>query len=190
MLPLDNLNPIQQKTLSLYPTYPKFFNDYKPAQLLVTYDDVNTIEQSLSIPRMTIDDIRIIYPEENKNCSVDYLVNWLGFINRLSNINKPLTELDSVAYMIYKDHKMLYLSDLKIIFEKIMKAEYGTFYGSVDAQRILYAFVQYATERNLLDSKNRVEMQLKNETTKPVKTELQKKMEEIIRNAKTEVSKK
>jgi len=134
--------------------------DFNPAQLLVNYDEINTIEQSTVKPRMRIADIDIIYQDTKRNAAVDYLVKWLDFLNRFSNINKQLTELNSVAYMIYKDYKELYLSDLKIIFEKIMRAEYGPFYGSVDAQRILYGFMQYNTERKILMQKRRVKLEI------------------------------
>jgi hypothetical protein len=104
---------------------------------------------------MTIEDINIIYPETEINNSVNYIARWLDFLNKFSNINKQLTELNAVAYMIYKDYKFMYLTDLKIIFEKIMRAEYGPFYGSVDAQRILYGFMQYNLERSILTRKQR-----------------------------------
>ena len=155
MIQFENLTAIQKRTLKLYPNYKLFYNDLSPARLLVAYDNINTIEESIAKPRMTIEDINIIYPETEINNSVNYIARWLDFLNKFSNINKQLTELNAVAYMIYKDYKFMYLTDLKIIFEKIMRAEYGPFYGSVDAQRILYGFMQYNLERSILTRKQR-----------------------------------
>ena len=155
MKPTNQLTKIQLSIFQQYPSFKDFLTDYHPAQLLVNYDEINTLQQSLSKFRMRIEDIHIIYSEGIRNASVDYVVKWLDFLNKFSNINKQLTELNSVAYMIYKDYKDFYLSDLKIIFERIMRAEYGPFYGSVDAQRILYGFSQYNQERNMLLQKEK-----------------------------------
>jgi len=171
------LSQTQLKIRNLYPTYEKFIIDYKPAQLLVTYDEVNTLEQSIEKDRMSIEDLSKIYPDQKRNYSVEYIVQWLDYLNRFSNINKQLTELNAVAYMIYKDYKKLFLTDFKIVFEKIMRAEYGTFYGSVDAQRILFAFMSYNTERNLLLRKMNIDSKIIQENQKNTKSELQRYLE-------------
>lgn len=177
MIPPAELTTMQREILKKYPTYKDFLTDFNPAQLLVNYDEINTIEQSVAKSRMRIADIDVIYADTNRNAAVDYIVKWLDFLNRFSNINKQLTELNSVAYMIYKDYKELYLSDLKIIFEKIMRAEYGPFYGSVDAQRILYGFMQYNIERRILAQKRRVR----------IETELENHLDKVTKDIDTEV---
>lgn len=177
MIPPAELTTMQREILKKYPTYKDFLTDFNPAQLLVNYDEINTIEQSVAKCRMRIADIDVIYADTNRNAAVDYIVKWLDFLNRFSNINKQLTELNSVAYMIYKDYKELYLSDLKIIFEKIMRAEYGPFYGSVDAQRILYGFMQYNIERRILVQKRRVNLEV----------ELEKHLDKVKKDVGNEV---
>lgn len=143
----NNLTPIQQKTLEAYPNYEKFMLDYNPPRLLVVYDDIKTIGKSVMQQRVSIADICAIYNTDKFNAGVDYLEKWLQFVNRFSNINKPLTETRTVAYMIYNEFNGFFFSDLKVLFEKLMRGEYGAFYGSVDAQRILTAFTQYGAQR-------------------------------------------
>jgi len=181
ILPLENLNPIQQQALSIYPTYQKFLDDYKPAQLLVSFENISTIEESVSKPRITIGDLCMIYPDPSgvKNVSVDYIVQWLQFLNRISNINKPLIEIDPVAIMIYNSYKLLYLTDFKILFERILKAEYGVFYGSVDAQLILRAFVQYTKDWKALQRKMRAKSASDDDKPKREKTELDEYMHKV-----------
>jgi len=145
------MTPTQQKIIIAYPTYAKFLDDYKPAQLLVTYADINTISKSVAVinPRLMLEDINMAYSTDKLNAGVAYVKSWLDFLNKFSNLNKQLTETESVAFMIYNGHKSFYLTDMKIIFEKIMRCEYGIFYGSVDAPRILGAFTQYAQDREV-----------------------------------------
>lgn len=181
ILPLDNLNPIQQQALSIYPTYQKFFDDYKPKQLLVSFENITTIEESISKPRITIGDLCLIYPDSSgkKNVSVDFIKSWLVYLNSILNINKPLLEIDPIAFMIYTDYKCLYLSDFKIILGRIVKNEYGTFYGSVDAQLIMRAFGQYTKDWKALQRKMRAKSASDDDKPKREKTELDEYLHKV-----------
>lgn len=143
------MTPTQQNAENAFPTYAKFMEEYNPAQLIVVYADINTIAKSVAVkfPRLKLEDVSIIYSNGKRNAGVDYMDAWLAFLNKLSNLNKQLTETKAVAFMLYKDYKSFYLTDLKIIFEKILRCDYGIFYGSVDAPRIFGAFAAYARER-------------------------------------------
>ena len=145
---MKNLTPIQLKTRQSYNTYKNFLVDYKPEQLLVLYDDINSIAQSVVCVRLTVEDVNAVYSYDKFPAGVDYVEKWLDFLNRFSNINKPLVETKAVAYMLYNDYKHFHLADLKVLFKLLMMGEYGSFYGSVDAQRILTAFASYARERD------------------------------------------
>lgn len=158
MIPITELNKVQKTVLKNFPTFPHFLSGFSPAQLLVNYSEINTIEESVVKRRVTIEDINIIYNDAEMP-AVKYITEWLDFLNRFSNINKHLTETRAVAFMIFKDYKHFYLSDLKIIFEKLMRGEYGPFYGSVDAQRILIGFMQYKIERDIVTRRNKASLQ-------------------------------
>lgn len=142
--------PIQIQTLEIYPTFDKFTDRLKPANLLTMYDDIKTIEESIAEERLTLLDINEIYTDGKSSPGVNYFEKWLTFLQDFLNINNRLTQPTAVAVMLYNNHNQFYLTDLKIIFEKIMRAEYGTFYGSVDAQRIIYSFAQYHTQRTTI----------------------------------------
>lgn len=142
-----NYTEIQLKTRQSYKTYKDFLQDYKPEQLLVLYDDISNLESSVASVRLTLHDVDKVYSGDKFSAGVNYVELWLDFVNRFSNINKPLIETKAVAYMIFHDYKHFHLADLKVLFKNLMIGEYGSFYGSVDAQRILTAFAQYALAR-------------------------------------------
>ena len=156
VLNFDQLTPIQQKVLKVCPTYQKFLEQNKPDFLLVTFSGVTTIEQSIERTRMQISDLEIVYPDA-QNTSEDYFKKWLMRLNSILNIQKPLTEIDTVAYMLYSGYRHLYLSDLKLILEKLIRGEYGQFYATVDAQRIMQGFILYDKERNKLITRKQQE---------------------------------
>lgn len=154
----EKLNKIQKDILRQYPDYNRFIQAFSPVQLLVNYDDVNDIVQSVSKTRITLNELNDMFVDK-ENAAVDYIGRWIDYLNKFSNINNKLTEIKAVSYMIFKSYGNFYLSDLKVLFERIMRAEYGVFYNSVDAQRILYAFLQYNTERNAQLQKKRQQFQ-------------------------------
>lgn len=148
------LTSIQAKLISSYPTYNDFTNNIKATDIQKNFEDIETIEDSVNKKRVSLEDITIIYSFKQIHPGVEFLSEWLNFLQRFLNINKQLPEVKAVAFMIYKQYKHLYLTDLKLLFEKIVHAEYGTFYGSVDSQRILYSFMQYNIQRRSIINKD------------------------------------
>lgn len=178
-----NLTEIQLRTRQSYQSYKSFMQVYKPEQLLVLYDDINSVQQSVLSVRLTIDDVNKVYSGDKFSAGVDYVEKWLDFVNRFSNINKPLIETKAVAYMIHNDYRHFHLADLKVLFKNLMVGEYGSFYGSVDAQRILTAFAGYNRERQ------KQLLSLKNELSRFVNNQFQALYSEVdaraYREAKT-----
>lgn len=139
--------PIQIQVFDKFPTFEIFIEQLKPANLILIYSDINSIEESISEERVTLEDINKIYSSKDMFAGIEYLSRWLNYLQDFLNINNRLTKPYDVAVMIYKDHRHFYLTDLKLIFEKIMRAEYGPFYGSVDSQRLIVSFTSYNVER-------------------------------------------
>ncbi|MDH6355451.1 hypothetical protein M2132_001794 [Dysgonomonas sp. PH5-45] len=145
--------PIQNGLFQKFGNYKAFFNHFKPGNLLVLYEDIDTVEDSLRQERFTLQDIDVLYSTEQFHAGIEYIMEWLEFINIYSNISKPLKDTQLVAFQIYKKHKLLYLTDLKVIFEKMMDGDYGPFYGSIDSTRIHSSFKDYSASRNLAQAK-------------------------------------
>lgn len=171
------MTPLQDKTFAQYPTFEAFIKDYEPKNLLVIYADKNTIEDSVTRVGLTLEDINTMYANNGTLPGAYYMVYWLQFLNKFSNITKPLTELQAVSVMLYNSYRYFHLADLKIIFEKIMKSEYGTFYGSVDAQRIITSFFQYSVERSYIKTKA---LEKRNAKFIEIKEKIEKEQRQII----------
>lgn len=167
----------QQNLLDSYPNYKSFIEEYSPNRLSFVYDKIQTIEESVSEERTCIQDLEVFAPET----SIRYLEEWLEFLNKFSNINKPITAKEPVAQLIFVKYKHLYLSDLKLIFEWLMCGYFGPFYGSVDAQRIISSFEKYSQRRWLVmkEKSNELNRMLEEYMTpkiKEVKIEIENKI--------------
>lgn len=150
---MKELTPIQKKAADRYPRYEDFMKEYHPKQLGIMYQNVCSIEDAASRARLTLEDIYTLYSTDQRHAGIMYINEWLIFLNEFLNINKPLVNTMAVAVMIYPNYKHLYLSDVKVLFEQLVHGLYGTFYGSVDAQRILYAFMQYNLQRQVIQNR-------------------------------------
>lgn len=147
------MTPTQEKLRKQYPTYDKFKTDVNPGSLLAVFGDINTIEESIKKKRVTLEDIQITYSDQQEGeAGINYLRDWIQALQRFLNIDvkKKLMEENAVVYMIFKTYKHLYITDLKLIQEKIALAEYGKyalFYDAMETQKILYSFSRYNCDR-------------------------------------------
>ncbi len=149
------MKPHQLTIFNEYPTYEKFMQDLSPEKLLVVFSDIIYVEQSVSKVRLSLGDINNMYSRSGFNPALDYMIKWIEYLAKFSNLN-PLVETRAVAFMICDKFSHLYLTDLKLAFEKIIRADYGklsVFFGSIDAQRLMYSFNQYDIERNAISNK-------------------------------------
>lgn len=147
-------------------TWDEFIEMYNPENLIIQYWRVSSIQQSISTKRITFREIKDMFGMYKHkvfgecDCGILYYYEWLNYLNNISNINKPLPtkNLVQLSTILYTKYYYFYLSDLKLILEKILEGEYGKFYGSVDAQLIMCAFKEYSIKRKQVE----YEMNLKN----------------------------
>jgi hypothetical protein len=107
------------------------------------------VEDSIAEERVSLEDISVLYQQGKTPAGVDYLCKWIENFQHCININKLLGAdvIPEIAELIYKDNKHFYLSDLCLIYQGLLRREYGSFYGSVDAQTIVSAFALYNVSR-------------------------------------------
>jgi hypothetical protein len=171
------MNKIQSKIAELYPTWKEFIEKQGPEKMLSIHKDFTSIDQVIERRRLQLDDLNVVYSIKNCIPAVEYMVKWIEFLNRFSNINKPLTDITPVAYMLAIKYTHFTLPDLKIVFERILEGVYGKFYGSVDAQLILASFAAYDMRRKELLQKianeiGRQHAEIMNDRLNEVKNEI------------------
>ncbi|SHE57734.1 hypothetical protein [Dysgonomonas macrotermitis] len=164
------MTPTQEKLRKQYPTYQKFKTDVNPGNLLVTFANINTIQESIQKKRVTLEDIQVTYSDQvDGEAGIYYIRDWIRALQRFLNIKEGLPEEMAVGYMIYKKYKHLYIADLKLIYEKISLAEYGKyaqFYNALETQKILYSFSMYNYERHCLLNKEADKIAIKYDALK------------------------
>ena len=74
---------------------------------------------------------------------------WIMWLNKHLNLSKPLQE-DSVlltSQMIIKDFYFLKFQDISLIFNGVLKGQYGELYENLNTPKILKIFQTYTDQR-------------------------------------------
>lgn len=87
--------------------------------------------------------------EKNRDFTEGLVMIWLVYLNDVLNLNKPLNEdqIEMCAIEIVNDYYMLKITDLTLLFKRIMAGVYGEFYESLSVPKVLTFFREYCEER-------------------------------------------
>ena len=77
------------------------------------------------------------------------LILWLVYLNDMLNLRKPLTEdqIELCAITVVTDYANLKMSDLTLLFKRIISGQYGEFFESLSVAKVLTFFRNYQEER-------------------------------------------
>ena len=78
-----------------------------------------------------------------------YISMWLIYLNEVLNLNNPLTEaqIELCAEQIMADYHHLKISELSLIFKRIVSGECGELYERISMPKIMNICRQYDQER-------------------------------------------
>lgn len=87
--------------------------------------------------------------EKNREFTKSLLMVWIVYLNSMLNLNKPMTEdqIEMVSDEIINEFYALKISDLTLLFKRIISGAYGEFYESISPAKLLSYFREYFNER-------------------------------------------
>lgn len=79
----------------------------------------------------------------------NYIALWLIELNELLNLKNPLSEaqIKLCTEQIITDYSFLKLSELSLIFKRIVSGEFGELYERISMPKLMTIFRQYEQER-------------------------------------------
>ncbi|HLS12202.1 MAG TPA: DUF6633 family protein [Flavobacteriaceae bacterium] len=107
---------------------------------------LRTIQEAMSTEAPTIG---TFHREKSKEFTEAYISLWLIYLNDMLNLNKPLSEvqIELCAVHIVEEFYMLKVSELALLFKRIISGEFGEFYESISIAKVLTFFREYLEER-------------------------------------------
>jgi hypothetical protein len=90
-----------------------------------------------------------IQREQSKKFTEGLVLVWLMYLNEILNLNKPMSEeqMKLAAVLICEEFYMLKMSDLTLLFKRIISGQYGDFYERISINKVLTFFRNYLEER-------------------------------------------
>jgi len=87
--------------------------------------------------------------DESKNFAEGLLLGWLVYLNEILNLKNPMSETQMIlaSQLICEEFYMLKMSELTLLFKRIISGQYGKFYERLDIPTILTCFRKYLEER-------------------------------------------
>ena len=111
----------------------------KSSKLVSVSDAMNSKSQSLGK----------IQREQSVEFSEGIIKMWLLYLNKILNLNKPMSDeqIKLAAVLICEEFYMLKMSDLSLLFKRIISGQYGDFYERISINKVLTFFRNYLEER-------------------------------------------
>ena len=119
---------------------------YSPKNCMLDFGKVKTIEQALNSKAPSIASFQ---RQQGRQFTEGLITFWLLYLNNILNLNKPMSEeqINLCSNMVVEEFYMLKVSDLTLLFKRIISGQYGEFYERLSIDKILTFFRTYLEER-------------------------------------------
>lgn len=124
----------------------EFLRVYSPNNCLMHSVTIKGVSDALSRNTVSLVEIK---KGKGQAFLRSYIALWLIELNELLNLNNPLTEtqIELCAEQIMADYSFLKISELSLIFKRIVSGECGELYERISMPKIMNIFRQYDQER-------------------------------------------
>ena len=87
--------------------------------------------------------------EHSRKFTESIISNWLIYLNETLNLNNDMSieQIRLASVLICEEFYMLKMSDLTLLFKRIISGQYGEFYERLSIDKVLTFFRNYLEER-------------------------------------------
>lgn len=107
---------------------------------------LKTVDNAIAAEAPTLG---IITKHKGREFTEAFMEGWLMYLNQILNLKTPMTEqqIQLCAVEVLNEFRFFKISDLTLLFRRIISGQYGEFYESLSIQKILSYFREYYAER-------------------------------------------
>lgn len=107
---------------------------------------VATLGEAIKLPSPSINEVKRKHGEQF--CE-KFIMLWLVYLNEILNLNKPMTEaqIRLCSSQLLNEYGYLKITELTLIFKRVLSGEYGEFYERIGIDKLLKFFRDYDKER-------------------------------------------
>ena len=124
----------------------KFLETYSPQVWMVKSSKLVSVSDAMNSKSQSLGKIQ---REQSGEFSEGIIKMWLLYLNKILNLNKPMSDeqIKLAAVLICEEFYMLKMSDLSLLFKRIISGQYGEFYERLSIDKVLTFFRNYLEER-------------------------------------------
>ena len=119
---------------------------YNPSNCMAHAGKLVSVTDAINSPSHSLGKIQ---REQSKKFTEGLVLVWLMYLNEILNLNKPMSEeqMKLASVLICEEFYMLKMSDLTLLFKRIISGQYGDFYERLSINKVLTFFRNYLEER-------------------------------------------
>ena len=119
---------------------------YNPSNCMAHAGKLVSVTDAINSPSHSLGKIQ---REQSKKFTEGLVLVWLMYLNEILNLNKPMSEdqMKLASVLICEEFYMLKMSDLTLLFKRIISGQYGEFYERLSIDKVLTFFRNYLEER-------------------------------------------
>jgi len=119
---------------------------YAPNNCLIYASKIKSVSDAMALDSHSIGKLQ---REESKNFTEGLLLGWLIYLNEILNLKNPMSETQMIlaSQLICEEFYMLKMSELTLLFKRIISGQYGEFYERLSIDKVLTFFRKYLEER-------------------------------------------
>ena len=124
----------------------KFLEAYSPNNCLMRSVTLKGVSDAVSRKTVSLVEIK---KDRGQAFLRSYIALWLIELNELLNLKNPLSEaqIKLCTEQIITDYSFLKLSELSLIFKRIVSGEFGELYERISMPKLMTIFRKYEQER-------------------------------------------
>jgi len=128
---------------------------YSPKNCMLHAGKIANIQQAIESKAPSVASFQ---REHGRQFTEGLITFWLLYLNKVLNLNKPMSEeqINLCSSMVVEEFYMLKVSDLTLLFKRIISGQYGEFYERLSIDKILTFFRTYLDERFELAADNSI----------------------------------
>mgnify|MGYP000041133761 CR=1 FL=1 len=126
---------------------------FSPDNCMLYAGKVATIEDAINSKAPSI---ASFVGGHGKDFTEGLITFWLLYLNKILNLNKPMSEdqIKLCSSMVLEEYSMLKISDLTLLFKRIISGQYGEFYERLSIDKVMTFFRTYTDDRLNLAGEN------------------------------------
>ena len=140
-----SMQVLKPKLVKIY-SQDELIKQYAPAKFMLNAGKLVSIKDAINSNSYSLGKLQ---REHSREFTESVIQKWLIYLNETLSLNNDMSadQIKLSAVLICEEFYMLKMSDLTLLFKRIISGQYGEFYERLSIDKVLTFFRNYLEER-------------------------------------------